>query len=68
MRYLDEGPRDGAPVVCFHGEPSWAYLYRRMIGPLVEGGHRVIVPDYAGFGRSDSRPTAAGTHMIATAR
>jgi haloalkane dehalogenase len=53
MHYLDEGPRDGAPVVCFHGEPSWAYLYRKMIGPLVEGGHRVIVPDYAGFGRSD---------------
>jgi haloalkane dehalogenase len=56
MHYLDEGPRDGAPVVCFHGEPSWAYLYRKMIGPLVEGGHRVIVPDYAGFGRSD-KPT-----------
>ena len=42
-------------MVCFHGEPSWAYLYRKMIGPLVEGGHRVIVPDYAGFGRSDKR-------------
>jgi haloalkane dehalogenase len=53
MHYLDEGPRDGAPVVCFHGELSWDYLYRKMIGPLVEGGHRVIVPDYAGFGRSD---------------
>jgi haloalkane dehalogenase len=56
MHYLDEGPRAGAPVVCFHGEPSWAYLYRKMVGPLVEGGHRVIVPDYAGFGRSD-KPT-----------
>jgi haloalkane dehalogenase len=43
-------------VVCFHGEPSWAYLYRTMIGPLVEGGHRVVVPDYAGFGRS-GKPT-----------
>jgi haloalkane dehalogenase len=56
MHYLDEGPRGGRPIVCFHGEPSWAYLYRKMIGPLVDGGHRVIVPDYAGFGRSD-KPT-----------
>lgn len=56
MHYVDEGPRAGAPVVCFHGEPSWAYLYRKMIGPLVAAGHRVIVPDYAGFGRSD-KPT-----------
>jgi haloalkane dehalogenase len=53
MHYLDEGPRDGRPIVCFHGEPSWAYLYRKMIGPLVAAGHRVVVPDYAGFGRSD---------------
>jgi haloalkane dehalogenase len=56
MHYLDEGPRGGRPIVCFHGEPSWADLYRKMIGPLVDGGHRVIVPDYAGFGRSD-KPT-----------
>jgi haloalkane dehalogenase len=56
MHYLDEGPRDGRPVVCFHGEPSWAYLYRKMVGPLVDAGHRVVVPDYAGFGRSD-KPT-----------
>lgn len=56
MHYLDEGPRGGSPVVCFHGEPSWAYLYRKMLPPLVAAGHRVIVPDYAGFGRSD-KPT-----------
>jgi haloalkane dehalogenase len=56
MHYLDEGPRGGRPIVCFHGEPSWAYLYRKMIGPLVDAGHRVVVPDYAGFGRSD-KPT-----------
>jgi len=56
MHYVDDGPRDGAPVVCFHGEPSWAYLYRKMLRPLVDGGHRVIAPDYAGFGRSD-KPT-----------
>jgi haloalkane dehalogenase len=51
LHYLDEG--EGDPVVCFHGEPTWSYLYRRMIPPLVAAGHRVIAPDYAGFGRSD---------------
>lgn len=56
MHYLDEGPRNGSPIVCFHGEPSWAYLYRKMLPPLVAAGHRVIVPDCPGFGRSD-KPT-----------
>lgn len=56
LHYLDVGPRDGTPIVCFHGEPTWAYLYRTMIPPLVSQGHRVIVPDCAGFGRSD-KPT-----------
>lgn len=42
--------------MCFHGEPSCSYLYRKMIGPFVDAGHRVIVPDLAGFGRSD-KPT-----------
>jgi haloalkane dehalogenase len=51
MHYLDEG--EGDPVVCFHGEPSWSYLYRKMVPPLVAAGNRVIVPDMAGFGRSD---------------
>lgn len=54
MHYVDEG--SGPPIVCFHGEPSWAYLYRKMVPPLVAGGHRVICPDLAGFGRSD-KPT-----------
>ena len=57
MHYLDEG--EGNPVVCFHGEPTWAYLYRKMLSPLVAGGNRVICPDYAGFGRSD-KPTDRG--------
>jgi haloalkane dehalogenase len=57
LHYVDEG--SGDPVVCFHGEPTWAYLYRKMLPPLVEGGHRVICPDYAGFGRSD-KPTERG--------
>jgi haloalkane dehalogenase len=56
LHYLDEGARDGAPIVCFHGEPTWAFLYRKMLTPLTAGGHRVICPDYAGFGRSD-KPT-----------
>jgi haloalkane dehalogenase len=54
MHYVDEGT--GKPIVCFHGEPTWAYLYRRMIPPLAAGGHRVVVPDFVGFGRSD-KPT-----------
>src|SRR3712207_1887286 len=57
LHYLDEG--SGDPVVCFHGEPTWAYLYRKMLPPLVDGGHRVVCPDYAGFGRSD-KPTDRG--------
>jgi haloalkane dehalogenase len=54
LHYVDEG--EGDPVVCFHGEPTWAFLYRKMLPPLVEGGNQVICPDYAGFGRSD-KPT-----------
>jgi haloalkane dehalogenase len=56
MHYLDEGPSDAAPVLLLHGEPSWSYLYRHMIPPLVAAGHRVIAPDLVGFGRSD-KPT-----------
>ena len=54
---MDEG--EGKPIVCFHGEPTWAYLYRKMLPPLVGGGFRVVCPDYAGFGRSD-KPTDRG--------
>ena len=53
MHYVDEGPRDGRPVVMVHGNPTWGYLYRNFIGPLTEAGHRAIVPDHLGFGRSD---------------
>ena len=56
MHYVDEGPRDGAPVVLLHGEPTWSYLYRTMIAPLADAGHRVLAPDLIGFGRSD-KPT-----------
>jgi haloalkane dehalogenase len=57
LHYVDEG--EGDPIVCFHGEPTWAYLYRKMVPPLVGAGHRVVCPDYAGFGRSD-KPTDFG--------
>jgi haloalkane dehalogenase len=50
---VDEGPRDAAPILLMHGEPSWCYLYRKMIGPLFEAGHRCVAPDLVGFGRSD---------------
>lgn len=51
LHYLDEGR--GAPVVLFHGEPTWCFLYRKVAVPLLAAGYRVIAPDYPGFGRSD---------------
>lgn len=56
IHYVDEGPRDADPVLLMHGEPSWSYLYRHLIPPLVEAGHRVIAPDLIGFGKSDKPP------------
>lgn len=53
VHYLDEGAKDAAPILLLHGEPTWSYLYRKMIPILVQAGHRVIVPDLIGFGRSD---------------
>jgi haloalkane dehalogenase len=53
VHYVDEGPSDAAPVLLIHGEPSWSYLYRRMIPLIVDAGHRVVAPDLVGFGRSD---------------
>ncbi|OUR62140.1 haloalkane dehalogenase [Colwellia sp. 39_35_sub15_T18] len=53
VHYLDEGPKDAAPILLMHGEPSWCFLYRKMIPLLTAAGHRVIVPDLIGFGRSD---------------
>src|SRR5437867_508586 len=56
IHYVDEGPRDAAPVLLLHGEPSWSYLYRKMIPVITAAGHRCIAPDLPGFGRSD-KPT-----------
>ncbi len=57
MHYLDEGPRNAPIVLMLHGEPTWSYLYRKMIPPVVAAGYRVIAPDLIGFGKSD-KPTA----------
>lgn len=53
VAHLDEGPADGRVVLLLHGEPSWSFLYRHMIPPLVDAGLRCIAPDLVGFGRSD---------------
>ncbi len=53
VHYVDEGGADAQPVLMLHGEPTWSYLYRHMIGPAVDAGFRVLAPDLIGFGRSD---------------
>jgi haloalkane dehalogenase len=53
MGYVDEGPRDAAPILMLHGEPSWSYLYREVIAVVTAAGHRAVAPDLIGFGRSD---------------
>ena len=64
VHYLDEGPADGPIVLCLHGEPSWSYLYRKMIPLLVDAGLRVIAPDLVGFGKSD-KPTEQSDYTYA---
>ena len=56
IHYVDEGSRTADPILLIHGNPSWCYLYRKMIPILVNAGHRVVAPDLVGFGRSD-KPT-----------
>ena len=53
IHYLDEGSSNGEIIFLLHGEPTWSYLYRKMIPILVDSGYRVIVPDMIGFGKSD---------------
>lgn len=64
VHYLDEGPANASPVLCLHGEPSWCYLYRKMIPVFTATGHRVIAPDQIGFGRSD-KPTERNDYTYA---
>lgn len=51
--YIDEGPKDAPVALLLHGEPTWSYLYRKMIPPLLAAGYRCVAPDHIGFGRSD---------------
>jgi haloalkane dehalogenase len=53
VHYVDEGPRTGDPVLMLHGEPSWSYLYRKMIPVFTQAGFRAVAPDLIGFGKSD---------------
>ncbi len=61
VAYIDEGPRDAPAVLLMHGEPTWSFLYRKMIPVLLQAGFRVIAPDLIGFGRSD-KPTRAADY------
>jgi pimeloyl-ACP methyl ester carboxylesterase len=62
IHYLDEGPRDAEHTfLCLHGEPTWSYLYRRMIPVFAAAGGRIVAPDFAGFGRSD-KPAEDATY------
>jgi haloalkane dehalogenase len=53
IHFVDEGRRDAPPILCLHGQPTWSFLYRKMIPILAASGHRVLAPDLVGFGRSD---------------
>jgi haloalkane dehalogenase len=64
VHYLDEGPKGGPLVLALHGEPSWCFLYRKVIARLVARGVRVIAPDLVGFGRSD-KPTERADYTYA---
>jgi pimeloyl-ACP methyl ester carboxylesterase len=59
LHYVDEGPRDGRPLLFAHGNPTWSYLWRRQISDLSEQGHRCVAFDHMGFGRSDKPPHLA---------
>jgi hypothetical protein len=64
VAWVEDGPVDADPILMLHGEPSWSFLYRRMIPILAAAGHRVICPDLVGFGRSD-KPTRIEDHTYA---
>jgi haloalkane dehalogenase len=61
IHYVEEGGRDSEPVLLMHGEPSWSFLYRKMIPIVLDAGYRVIAPDLVGFGRSD-KPSDRGDY------
>ncbi len=63
MARLDEGPRDAPAVLLLHGEPTWGYLYRKMVPVFLDAGLRVVAPDFFGFGRSD-KPIRDGDYSF----
>lgn len=64
VHHLDEGPRDAKVVLLMHGNPSWSYLYRKMIPPIVAAGYRCVAPDLVGLGRSD-KPSRLEDYTVA---
>jgi haloalkane dehalogenase len=64
VAYLDEGSQDAEVVLLLHGEPTWSYLYRKMVPVLLDAGYRVVVPDLVGFGRSD-KPSQVADYTYA---
>ena len=64
VHYVDEGARDATPVILLHGEPTWSYLYRKMIPGLLDAGYRVLALDLVGFGKSD-KPTQKSDYSVA---
>jgi haloalkane dehalogenase len=65
MHYVDEGPRDAPVILMLHGEPSWSFLYRKIIAIVSAAGFRAVAPDLIGFGRSD-KPTERATFSYAS--
>jgi haloalkane dehalogenase len=63
MHYLDEGPRCAPVALCLHGQPTWCYLYRKMIPAFLTSGMRIVAPDFFGFGRSD-KPEDEGVYTF----
>jgi haloalkane dehalogenase len=63
MHYVDEGPREAQTVLLLHGQPTWSYLYRKVVDGLVAHGLRAVAPDLVGFGRSD-KPAMRTTHTV----
>lgn len=64
VHYIDEGEAASQPVLMLHGEPSWSFLYRKMVSPFVDAGYRVVAPDMPGFGKSD-KPSARTDYTYA---
>ena len=63
MHYVDEGPADAPPVLLLHGNPTWGYLWRDVVPPLLAAGLRVVVPDQIGFGLSE-KPHSPAVHTL----